>query len=169
MGEVGFNASERESLPLLFKEVFKIPLKTNCPQCIKDGWNSLMGWYKKKTTKPNTYMAFKIKPEYHEISKGVIRNFTFMQNGRRIQVNHLNLNEEKAHLMLASKYAHAIEGTPETTEEAYRGSLDGIVKKEDSPNESDATVSTSKGASKGVTVSKSKGKKKLSKSATSKP
>jgi hypothetical protein len=158
MGEVGFNASERESLPLLFKEVFKVPL---CSSCKRDGFNTLMNWYRKKTIKPNNYMAFTIKEDYREVKKGEPRNFIFMQSGRRIVVNYLNLNEEKAHLMLASKYAHVIEGTPEKLEESFRGSLKGIVKEAD-PNSQDASVSTSKGASKGVTVSKKGGKKKLS-------
>jgi len=149
MREVGFNASEQESLPFLFEAVFGMKLKTNCSGCVRDGWNSLMGRLKGIERKENTFTMFTIKEQYKD------KDFIFLHKGQRIKVNSGNLNEEKAHLMLSSKYAHAIEGQPDMPE----------PKTVQSPNEKGvASVLTSENQKQGVTVVKKKGKKKLSKS-----
>jgi len=111
-----------------------------------------------KRENKNNYSMYQIKPEYHyrDAKKTEVRDFIFMQAGRRIKVNFLNLNEERAHLMLASKYAHVIEGQPDFVEKEK-----GVK----SPNVSEvATASTSTEAKAGVTIVREKGKKKLSKS-----
>lgn len=153
MREVGYNASEQDSLPFLFKEVFKIPLKENCGDCKPKAWNSLMGWLKKREKPKIKYMAYRIKEKYKE------RNFVFLSAGKRVVINSENLTEEKAMLMLASKYAHAIEGQPDYVAPAVP------VSTETPPNVSEVvTPSTSEPVNKGVKIVKSKGKKKLSKS-----
>jgi len=149
MREVGFNASEQESLPFLFEEVFKIKLKRDCSGCVRDGWNSLMGWLRKQEKKENTFTMFKIKKQFED------KDFIFMHRGQRVKVTSANLDEEKAHLMLASKYAHVIEGQPDQPE----------VKLIESPKSLEvASALTSENPKQGVTVVKHKGKKKLSKS-----
>lgn len=110
MQEVGFNASEQDSLPVLFKEVYGFPLG-KCPDCRVSAFNSLVKWANKKKQKPkSTSMALTIKKEYHG------KNFNFRHQGKVVVVNHQNINEERARMMLASPYAHAIEGQPDKVE-----------------------------------------------------
>ena len=152
MKEVGYNASEQDSLPFLFKEVYGFEIK-KCSLCKRQAFDALVRWAGKRA-KPNTYMAYTIKKEFND------KNFVFHSAGMRVIVNAANLDEKKAHLMLASKYAHAIEGQPEIEVKA-------VVKPEKKklPNESEVvTASTSKPAKAGVKLLKEKGKKKLSKS-----
>jgi len=132
MGEVGYNASERDSLPLLFFEVYSIELRRGCEQCKKSAFESLIKWANKKTQK-NSYMNFTIKKEHSK------KDFIFRHAGKLVVVNAANLNEERARMMLASPYAHAIEGQPDAPSvNDFQGKLDGIVK-----NESVVTASTS--------------------------
>jgi hypothetical protein len=144
MMEVGFNVSEHYSLPLLFKEVFGIELRMKCSECRRSGWESLRGWLRKR--EPKQKCMYRIKKEYAE------KTATFVKNGMRISINSSNLNEERALLMLSSKYAHWIEGESEQPK--------GKV-----PNVSEVvTVSTSENQKQGVVLLRKKGKKKLSKS-----
>jgi hypothetical protein len=161
MEGVGFRASEQDSLPLLFREVYGFELR-NCGDCKTKAYDSLIKWANKKETKPNNYMDFKIKKEFEK------NNFTFRHAGKILVVNAANLNDERARMMLASKYAHAIEGQPDMFSAAsFTGSLDGIV---ESPNESEvSTASTSTEVkSGGVELIVSKGGK-LAKSDGSEP
>ncbi len=138
MGEVGYNVSERDSLPLLFFEVYSIELKKGCEQCKKSAYESLLKWAKRKSQKQNSYMNFTIKKEFEK------KDFHFRHAGNLVVVNAANLNEERARMMLASKYAHAIEGQPDSPSvNDFSGSVEGIVK-----NESVVTASTSTKADK---------------------
>jgi len=124
MGEVGYNASERDSLPLLFFEVYSIELKKGCEQCKKSAYDSLIRWAKRITAKENNYMDYKIKKEFEK------RDFHFRHAGNLVTVNAGNLNEMRVKMMLASPYAHAIEGQPDKVEPII----------EESPNESEASI-----------------------------
>ena len=136
MGEVGYNASERDSLPLLFFEVYSIELKKGCEQCKRSAFDSLIRWANRKKPK-NDYMNFTIKEEHSK------KDFIFRHAGKLVVINAANLNEERARMMLASPYAHAIEGQPDTPEvNDFSGKLDGIVDG-DVKNESVVTASTS--------------------------
>lgn len=152
MGEVGYNASERDSLPLLFLEVYSIELKKGCEQCKRSGFESLIRWAKKKTETKNNYMDFKIKKEYEK------KDFHFRHAGKLVVVNAANLNADRAKMMLASPYAHAIEGQEDIVLPVAKGKND-LVK-----NESVVTASTSTKAEDGGKTFVKTVKGKLSKS-----
>ena len=153
MREVGFAKARAVLLPSLFNEVYGFKLNTNCGSCEKNGFDSLIKWADKRQKKVD--MGFSIKKEYHK------KNFTFRHQGQVVVVNSNNLTEEKARMMLASPYAHAIEGQPDKVENEFKkvGDFDSIVKKN-----SDATQSTSNEAKKGGKGSVKVRKGKLSKS-----
>lgn len=123
MGEVGYNVSERDSLPLLFLEVYSIELKKGCEQCKRSAFESLIRWANRKKPK-NSYMDFKIKKQFEK------KDFHFRHAGKLVIVNSANLNEERVKMMLASPYAHAIEGQEDFVE----------VVEDELPNESEASI-----------------------------
>lgn len=152
MLEVGYNASEQDSLPFLFKEVHGYPLR-KCSDCYKSAW-SFFKMFKIARQKKNNYMGYTIKKEYEG------KDFIFMSGGVRVVVNSGNLNEERARMILSSKYAHVINGIPDKIEPTAV-----VVKPIKSPNESEvATVSTSKEAKQDGKPSVFAVKGKLSKS-----
>lgn len=143
MQEVGFNASEQDSLPALHLEVYGFALK-NCGQCKTDAYNALIKWATKKITPKQTDMAYKIKPEF------VHKDFIFRHKGQILVVNAGNLTQERARMMLANpQYAHAIIGQEElfpepTDEETSKVTTAETSKEETGPKSSEvATVSTS--------------------------
>lgn len=171
MQGVGYNASEQDSLPVLFKDVFGIELK-RCPDCYDKAKQALNKWLQRKSQQNNNYMAYSIKPEYHK------KDFVFRHAGKVVVVNSTNLNDERAMWMLASPYAHAIVGQRDKTqEELYEADVEKIKKDEklsggieEIPNESEAvTVSTSTEAKTDGTKSVFAVKGKLSKSPESQP
>ncbi len=123
MGEVGYNASERDSLPLLFFEVYGIELKNKCEPCKRSAFESLIRWAKKQEPK-NSYMDFKIKKQFEG------KDFHFRHGGTLVVVNSGNLNEARVKMMLASPYAHVIEGQEDKAEPVVLTN----------PNESEASI-----------------------------
>lgn len=108
MEGVGFRASEQDSLPLLFKEVYGFEMKRNCSNCVTESWNSLIKWANKKSKPTNNSMGLRIKKEYEN------QNFPARVGGKLMLINSKNLNEERARILLSiPKYAHAIEGQPD--------------------------------------------------------
>lgn len=152
MGEVGYNASERDSLPLLFFEVYSIELKTGCEQCKRSGFDSLIRWANRKKPK-NSYMDFKIKKQFEG------KDFHFRHAGKLVVVNSNNLNADRVKMILASPYAHVIEGQEDKVEPVI----------ETSPNELEASIAltSTEAKSDGKTFVKTV-KGKLSKSNVSK-
>lgn len=151
MQGVGYNASEQDSLPVLFKDVFGFELK-KCQDCWEKAKKSLNNWAQRASKQTTQYMAYSIKPEYHK------KDFVFRHAGKVVVVNSQNLNEERAMWMLASPYAHAIVGQRDKTpEELYEGDVQEAKKAteftkvksetskiEEIPNESEVvTASTS--------------------------
>jgi len=136
MEGVGFHASEN-SLPLLFQEVFGLPLK-KCGDCKRNAFDTLIRIANKQTKQENSYMDFKIKKQYEG------KNFAFRNGGVLVMVNSANLNEERARWMLASKYAHVLEGQPDPIPSG------DLVPMEQNPNVLEAsTASTSQQAKSG--------------------
>lgn len=83
-------------------------------------------------------MNFTIKKEFEK------KDFIFRHAGNLVVVNAANLNEERARMILASPYAHAIEGQPDAPSvNDFLGNVERIVK-----NESVVTASTSTKADK---------------------
>lgn len=150
MQGVGYNASEQDSLPVLFKDVYGFELK-KCQDCWEQAKKSLNKWAQRKSQQTNNYMAYSIKPEFHN------KDFVFRHAGKVVVVNSTNLNDERAMWMLQSGiYAYAIVGQRDkTTEEIYEADLQDkkeiskpekkqTSKIEEIPNESEVvTASTS--------------------------
>jgi len=127
MREAGFNASEQEQLPFLFKEVYGFELP-KCSDCRIKAWESLY----RDATRKRKYelsMSYRIKKEYHG------SNFVFIHQGKRILVNHENLTDERAQWMLGSEYAHAIEGQPDKVEVFPDPKESEVVTASTSPNQ----------------------------------
>lgn len=140
MEGVGFRASEQDSLPLLFKEVYGFEMNRNCSGCVQSSWDSLIKWANKKSKAKNTSMGFKIKKEYEK------QNFVVRQAGKLITINSANLTDERARILLSiPKYSHAIEGQPDKPiKEILEVKGKGDLVEKGSPNASEvSTASTS--------------------------
>lgn len=167
MEGVGFHASEQDSLPLLFKEVYGFEMKRNCSNCVTESWNSLIKWANKKSKPITNSMGLRIKKEYEN------QNFPARVGGKLMLINSKNLNDERARILLSiPKYAHAIEGQPDKpVKENLPVTKSGDLVEKGSPNALEvSTASTSTEAkSGGQTVLKAVKKRLVKVPVESKP
>ena len=167
MEGVGFRASEQDSLPLLFKEVYGFEMNRNCSGCVTESWNSLIKWANKKSKPNNNAMGLRIKKEYEK------QNFPARIGGKLTIINSGNLTEERARILLSiPKYAHAIEGQPDKpVKEPLPVTKSGDLVEKGSPNALGvSTASTSTEAkSGGQTVLKAVKKRLVKVPVESKP
>lgn len=108
MQGVGYKASELDSLPVLFKEIYGFPLK-NCSDCKEKAFHTLVNWATKEDNKEKNHsIVYKIKPEFSKT------DFVVRHQGALIVINADNLTDQTARILLAfPKYKHAIVGQEE--------------------------------------------------------
>lgn len=108
----GFPASKESLLPHLFVDVYGKLYNKNCPGCEKDGYDALIRWAKKRTSKnTNTKVmgSYKFKHEHRH------KRAIFLHRDRRYVVTAENINDETAEILLSfPKYQDWIEPTGET-------------------------------------------------------